>query len=138
MTINQDLISIFGVDKIVKTSDIINYSKDMGDYEAKPFAVIRADHENDIIKTVNYAKKYLIPIVVWGAGSSLTGAVVLDNSLVLDLSKMTKIIKIDPINWYVHVQPGITLEDLNSFFLLILQVVLFVQLEAQLRKDLVA
>ena len=53
MTINQDLISIFGVDKIVKTSDIINYSKDMGDYEAKPFAVIRADHENDIIKTVN-------------------------------------------------------------------------------------
>ena len=91
MTINQDLISIFGVDKIVKTSDIINYSKDMGDYEANPFAVIRADNENDIIKTVNYAKQHSIPIVVWGAGSSLTGAVVLDNSLVLDLSKMTKI-----------------------------------------------
>ena len=114
MTINQDLISIFGVNKIVKTSDIINYSKDMGDYEANPFAVIRADNENDIIKTVNYAKQHSIPIVVWGAGSSLTGAVVLDNSLVLDLSKMTKIIKIDPINWYVHVQPGITLEDLNE------------------------
>ena len=72
MTINQDLISIFGMDKIVKTSDIINYSKDMGDYEANPFAVIRADNENDIIKTVNYAKTHSIPIVVCSPSSKST------------------------------------------------------------------
>ena len=32
----------------------------------------------------------------------------------LDMRAMDKVIKVDTVNWYVQVQPGISLEDLNK------------------------
>ena len=54
-----------------------------------------------------------MPVLARGAGSSLTGAAVLKGAIVLDMRAMDKVIKVDTVNWYVQVQPGISLEDLN-------------------------
>ncbi len=69
--------------------------------------------EDEIAEIVKVASRTLTPILARGAGSSLTGAAVLEDGIVIDMRRMNKVIKIDPINWYVQVQPGISLDDLN-------------------------
>jgi glycolate oxidase len=91
-----------------------DYSHDMADYEATPMATVRPRSEDEVIKIVRVAKMYKVPILARGAGSSLTGAAVLEGGLILDMRGMTKVMKIDVVNWYVHVQPGVSLEDLNK------------------------
>jgi len=86
----------------------------MADYQGEPFAVVLPENEDDVVRAVKFARVTQIPIIARGAGSSLTGASVLDGSLVLDMRRMNKIVKIDKINWYVRAQPGITLEQLNK------------------------
>ena len=51
-----------------------------------------------------------------GAGTSLTGASSSHSSVVVDFSKnMCRILKIDSVNWYVHLrEAGVVLDDLNQ------------------------
>src|SRR5207249_2270947 len=55
-----------------------------------------------------------VPVVARGAGTSLTGAVVLDGAIILDMQRFNRILRIDPVNWYVQVQAGVVLDDLNE------------------------
>jgi glycolate oxidase len=104
----------FGKEKVLFDERKNDYSSDMADYQGEPFAVVLPENEDDVVRAVKFARDAQIPIIARGAGSSLTGASVLDDSLVLDMRRMNKIVKIDKINWYVRAQPGITLEQLNK------------------------
>jgi glycolate oxidase len=56
-----------------------------------------------------------IPVVTRGAGTGLSGgANAVDGCLVLDLSKMDRIIDIDPENMIAVVQPGVVNNDLKA------------------------
>src|SRR2546426_8264068 len=85
----------------------------MAKYEGSPAIVVTPATEDEIAEIVKVASRTLTPILARGAGSSLTGAAVLEDGIVIDMRRMNKVIKIDPINWYVQVQPGISLDDLN-------------------------
>lgn len=52
-------------------------------------------------------------IVPRGGGTGLAGGAVPLNSIVVDLSKMDKILKTDPASKTVEVEPGVILENLN-------------------------
>ncbi len=56
-------------------------------------------------------------IIPWGAGTSLTGAVSCDGCLLIDLSKMDRIIEINDVDWYVRVEPGVNLGRLQDALL---------------------
>ncbi len=94
-------------------SSLEDYRRDMADYEGMPAVVIKPSSEAEVVKLVQFAAKNRVPILPRGAGSSLTGAAVLEGAIVLDMRNMSKIVKIDLVNWYVQVQPGISLDDLN-------------------------
>lgn len=94
--------------------DLEDYSRDMADYEATPVAVVRPQSEKEVSDIVRLANDSGIPVSARGAGSSLTGASVLQGGIVLDMRGMDKILKVDTVNWYVQVQPGLSLEDLNN------------------------
>jgi glycolate oxidase len=91
-----------------------DYRHDMADYEATPLVVVKPRSEAEVVLVVRLARETSTPILVRGAGSSLTGAAVLEGALVIDTRNMNKVVKVDTVNWYVQVQAGMSLEDLNK------------------------
>ncbi|MCH4816359.1 MAG: FAD-binding protein [Saccharolobus sp.] len=87
--------------------------EDFSGEKVRPLVVFFPKDEDEVIRIIRFAKKNRLPIIPWGQGTSLTGAVSCDkNCILIDLSKMNKILEINDIDWYVRVQPGIKLIDL--------------------------
>ncbi|MEM2236869.1 MAG: FAD-linked oxidase C-terminal domain-containing protein [Candidatus Caldarchaeum sp.] len=108
------LREILGSDKVLTDDETLEkYSKDMGGFSKKPSAVVIAENVEDISKLLRFCNVRKIPVTAWGAGTSLTGAVVTE-SIVLDLSRLNRILKIDTVNYYVHAEVGVILEQLNN------------------------
>ncbi|MDA4133949.1 MAG: FAD-binding protein [Thaumarchaeota archaeon] len=111
----ESLIEICGKENVISEGpDLEDYGHDMADYEGAPGVVVRPRSEGEVASIVTLAHEARVPILARGAGSSLTGAAVLQGSIVLDMRAMDKVLKVDTVNWYVQVQPGISLEDLNK------------------------
>jgi len=109
-----ELKRIVGEDNVLTDpTSRMEYSKDMAEYEGYPSSIVKPASESEVIRVVRLADRTKSPIVARGAGSSLTGAAVLEGGIVLDMRRMNRVIKVDAINWYVQVQPGISLDDLN-------------------------
>ncbi|MEM4396148.1 MAG: FAD-binding oxidoreductase [Candidatus Woesearchaeota archaeon] len=70
-------------------------------------------NEEEVIDVIKYAKKNKLKVTPRGSGTSLTGSSVPNNSVVINTSKMNKILEINRNKNYVVVEPGIILDDLN-------------------------
>ncbi len=68
--------------------------------------------DKQIHQIILFAKRNKIDIVARGGGSNLVGSAVPDNSIVIDFSKMNKILKVGKD--CAIVQPGITIDSLNE------------------------
>src|ERR1700722_7997484 len=111
----QRLVEISGNENVITSaSGIEDYSHDMADYEATPAVVVRPRSEQEVVEIIGLAIESGMPVLPRGAGSSLTGAAVLKGAIMLDMRGMSRVVKVDTVNWYVQVQPGISLEDLNK------------------------
>ncbi|BBD73873.1 FAD-binding oxidoreductase [Sulfodiicoccus acidiphilus] len=88
--------------------------EDFAGYKLRPTLIVYARSEEDVVRVVKYARERRIPLVPWGAGTSLTGATSCEGCILLDLSKMDKILEINDVDWYVRVQPGVNLARLNE------------------------
>lgn len=82
-------------------------------FPVRPLIIIYPRDENDIISIVKIANEYRVPIVPWGAGTSLTGAVSCNDCILIDMRSMNRILEVNTVDWYVRVQPGVILDDLN-------------------------
>ncbi|MGI0078273.1 MAG: FAD-binding oxidoreductase [Nitrososphaerales archaeon] len=117
IAITERLEEIVGPGNVVgpESKDALDYLKDMGDYPSEPLVIVQPNSTEEVSKIVEYARKTKTPIVARGAGTSLTGASSSHGGIVIDFSKrMKRILKIDTVNWYVHCEPGIALDDLND------------------------
>jgi D-lactate dehydrogenase (cytochrome) len=80
-----------------------------------PKAVVWPSDENQIAEIVKLCYQNKIPITTRGAGSALEGSTIpLENGIVIDLSKMTKIIDLWIDDLQVKVEPGIIYDNLNN------------------------
>jgi glycolate oxidase len=80
-----------------------------------PFAAFRPQSTEDVQRAVRAAAEHNVPIVPRGAGTGLSGgANAIDGCLVLDLSRMNRIIEIDQDNLVAVVQPGVVNDDLKK------------------------
>ena len=68
--------------------------------------------EKQVHQIILFAKRNKIGIVARGGGTNLVGSAVPDNSVVIDFSKMNKILKVGKD--FAIVQPGITIDSLNK------------------------
>ncbi|MCY6355037.1 FAD-binding oxidoreductase [Clostridium sp. ZS2-4] len=101
----------------ILTGDDINedYSHDeMPIYgKAAPEVVFIAHSTEEVAAVVKICNEYKIPVTPRGSGSGLVGgAVPLLGGVLIDLTKMNKILSYDLENFVVHVQAGVTLNDL--------------------------
>ena len=80
-----------------------------------PDAVIFVENIDEVINIVKYANKHKIPIISRGAGTNMVGACTcLNGGIVLNFSKMNKIIDFSPENMTMKVQPGVVLNDIKQ------------------------
>lgn len=81
--------------------------------EGYPDVLIEATSTEDIAKIVKICYDNNIVIVPRGAGTGLVGAAVaLHGGVMLDMTKMNKILEYDEENFVVRVEPGVLLNDL--------------------------
>lgn len=89
--------------------------EDFVGFKVRPKIITYPKDENDVIKIVNYARETRTPVIPWGAGTSLSGHLMCDGCILVDMSKhMNNILEINDIDWYARVQPGVNLEFLNK------------------------
>lgn len=82
-----------------------------------PLAVAYAESKEDIQVVLEWCRTQQVPLIPCGAGTSLEGSLVpyqADTVLSLDLSRMNKVLSIQPENFLAVVQPGITRTALNE------------------------
>lgn len=82
--------------------------------DGTPRGVVVAHDVAEVQQTLAFASAHGIPVVTRGAGSGLTGAASAgDGAIVLDLSRLDRILGIDPIDGVARVQPGVITADLD-------------------------
>ena len=81
-----------------------------------PDVVVFAESIEEVQNIVRYANIHEIPIVSRGAGTNMVGACVCKSGgIVLNFSKMNKILELNTTNMTVRVQPGVVLGDLKGY-----------------------
>jgi FAD/FMN-containing dehydrogenase/Fe-S oxidoreductase len=90
------------------------YSTDASNYRQVPIGVVLPKSIDDVVATVNTARRYGAPILARGGGTSLAGQCC-NVAVVLDFSKyLNRIIHLDPDAKQATVQPGVVLDWLRS------------------------
>jgi FAD binding domain-containing protein/berberine-like enzyme len=80
--------------------------------DRRPLAVIRSVNASDVVRCVEFARQYHVPLSVRGGGHSVAGHAVRDGGLMLDLSGM-KAVRVDPEARTVRAEPGLTLGEFD-------------------------
>ena len=108
--IYERLVSLLGKDGVLHTpEELIVYECDgLTLHPGLPDFVVFPQSTEDIVEVVKLAGRYKMPFLPRGAGTSLSGgAIAVDGGIVLELSRMNKILSIDYENRVAMVQPGV-------------------------------
>lgn len=90
------------------------YSVDASIYELKPLGIIIPKNSDSLIKTLEIASKYQIPVTARGAATGITGSC-LGEGLIIDTSKyLNKILEINLEEEYAICEPGVVQDRLNE------------------------
>jgi glycolate oxidase len=112
----KELTKIVG-EKNVRTDEIerLCYSRDLSVHEAVPDVVVFANNAEEISKILSLANKEKIPVTPRGSGTSAVGgSLAAKGGILLDLSRMNKILEIDKENGYAIVEPGVICNNFNA------------------------
>lgn len=83
--------------------------------KALPDAVVFVENIEQVLKVVKIANEQMTPIICRGAGTNTVGACVpTHGGIVLNFSKMNKILEINPENMTARVQPGVVVGDFQK------------------------
>lgn len=86
--------------------------KDMSDF---PDLVVVPHDTDEMVKIVQVALKYQLPVVPFAGGTGMGGgAVAWKGGIMVETKGMNKVLEIDPDNMSVTVQAGITIWELNE------------------------
>jgi D-lactate dehydrogenase (cytochrome) len=80
-----------------------------------PEAVVFCDSTDEVAEVVRLAHAHAVPVIAFGTGSSLEGHLLaVQGGVSVDVSNMTRIVRVNPEDLTVTVQAGVTREQLNS------------------------
>lgn len=102
---------------LVKRIDKLPYVTDATDIiEAEPLAVVFPINTSEVVRLVEIAREYKVPLYPRGGGSSLSGGPIplVENGIVVSFTKMDKILEIRERDLQVLVEPGVVIDDLNA------------------------
>lgn len=117
MEIVKQLQSMVGVENAsVAEADRQLHSRDQSSHTAVlPDAVVWPENTEQVSAVVRFASANHIPIVGWGAGSSLEGnPIPVQGGIVVNFQRMNQILQVHAEDFQVTVQPGIFYKDMNK------------------------
>lgn len=116
-TLLQDMKRLTADDRATRSESVLRqHSKDESHHTpVLPDVVVFPISTQEVSAILQYANERHIPVVPFGAGSSLEGhCVPLKGGISLDFQYMNQILEIRPEDFLVRVQPGVTRVQLNQ------------------------
>jgi D-lactate dehydrogenase (cytochrome) len=106
----------FGPRLLSTASGLAPYGESEGHHRTRaPDLVVRPTSTAEVQQLVALAARFGVPVVPWGAGTSLEGnAAAVNGGLMIDLSAMNRVLEIRPEDMLCVVEPGVTREQLNA------------------------
>jgi len=112
------LVSILDKDRVF-TGDAINddFSHDeMGGISKMPEVLVEVLTTDEVSKIMKYANENMIPVVARGSGTGLVGASVpIYGGIMINMSRMNKILEIDEENLMLTLEPGVLLMEISKY-----------------------
>jgi D-lactate dehydrogenase (cytochrome) len=92
------------------------HGRDESPFDAPPpDAVVYCESTDDVAAVVRLADQHAVPVIPFGVGSSLEGHLLaVQGGVSIDLSRMNKIIGVQPEDLTVTVEAGVTRKQLNE------------------------
>ncbi|ADN49681.1 FAD-binding oxidoreductase [Vulcanisaeta distributa] len=124
----ERLINALGRDRVITSNDVLRkYSRDFwpllmmreqvfNEELPMPLAVVVPESVNDVslaLRIINEGND-VVPVVVYGGGSSVTGASYGAGSIIIDMSKLNRVIDINTYDSLVTVEAGARLRDVET------------------------
>ena len=79
-------------------------------------AVVFAESIEEVRQVVRVANKYKVPIICRGAGTNTVGSCVpINGGIILNFSKMNKILELNTQNMTIKVKPGVTVGEIQDW-----------------------
>lgn len=114
LAIAEDLRHLLGTEKVRDDfPSLTAYAVDASIYKIVPQAIVLAQSEADLERTVQYAVRQGVPLTPRAAGTNLTGSAI-GSGIVLDVSALNRILEINREEKWIRLQPGIVLAELNK------------------------
>ena len=90
------------------------YSTDASNYRKVPIGVVVPRDLDDVVTTIELARRFGAPVLARGGGTSLAGQCC-NVAVVMDFSKyLHRVLEIDPTGKRARVEPGCVLDDLRA------------------------
>ncbi|MBU3199266.1 FAD-binding oxidoreductase [Clostridium estertheticum] len=112
------LVSILGKDRVFTGDDINDdFSHDeMGGISKMPEVLVEVLTTDEVSKIMKYASDNVIPVVARGSGTGLVGASVpIFGGIMINMSRMNKILEIDEENLMLTLEPGVLLMEISKY-----------------------
>jgi D-lactate dehydrogenase len=94
---------------LIDPADCWAYGYDNSKRQRTPIAVVFPNNHQRVVDTIKLCRQHAIALVARGSGTGTTGATVPpEQAIVMSTERMRKIVKVDPDNRAMVVEPGIT------------------------------
>ncbi len=115
-SIKQALCEIVGQQNYTDSLiDMVSFSYDASEHSHRPYCAVWVETAEQVSKILQLANRESVPVVPRGAGTGLSGmAVPIRGGIILDLSRMNRIIRISIEDRLAIVQPGVVYADLEK------------------------
>ena len=112
----KKLRKIFGAENVLsRFKDLVFYQYDASLDKGMPDAVVFPTKTSQIIELVHLCHEHKIPLIPRGSGTNLSGGTVaIWGGIIIQFSKMNKILEIDTENHCAVVEPGVYNLDLQN------------------------
>jgi glycolate oxidase len=112
----DSLIDVAGADSVVADElELACYSRDMSIHLGCPEAVVLPRDVEHVQRIMRWSHAHDVPVTPRGAGTSVTGAILpLRGGIVMDLSRMNRVLEVRRDDGLAVVEAGTVCKDLNA------------------------
>jgi len=117
MSLAADLKGILGDNGVCSDNETLQkYASDQSFVEPRsPDVVAYATNPEQVQEIIRYGNKTLTPVIPYSSGLNLHGATIpKEGGIILDLSRMNRILAVDEDNWSAVIEPGVTAQQLQD------------------------
>ena len=111
--IASDLAQRLGPHKVLSDSPTLTaYAIDAGIHKITPQAVVLIESPGDLEQVLSYARQHAVPLTARSGGTNLTGNAI-GSGIILEFSRMNRILDLNPQEKWIRLQPGIIYAELS-------------------------